>query len=267
MQQLTINKCVNCGGPHRSRNKVLRFTKKATIILRNAAQQKLTYAQAEHQFHADKKVIAIRKIKQSQKLPHKLPLSARKHRCTFNSNKHKHISNEKCVVLISVIVITVKRIFFTSMPEMVKLVTENIKNFYPNAVLPTTDTAMENINSCVDKNMHNFSNPSTIQTQSQEQQQHPRPIALDTASIKLHCYFTLSPHRCGSDHHIVHIHVGKNHHNALFINPFTKSDGAKLPHRYDLKQANWSNFMIQCKQTISNQIPKHTNPDACKSTH
>ena len=73
-------------------------------------------------------------------------------------------------------------------------------------------------------------------------------LAMVTASINLHCHFTVSPHRCDSYYHIVHIRVGTNHHNALFVNPLSKSVEAKLPHRHDLKQANWSNFVIECNK-------------------
>lgn len=55
---LTADKCVNCGGSHRTGNKMCRFAKNAVVISRTATRQNLSYAEAARQLHGSSNTTA-----------------------------------------------------------------------------------------------------------------------------------------------------------------------------------------------------------------
>jgi hypothetical protein len=194
---VTIDKCVNCGGPHRTGNRVCRFTKQATTITRTAVSQGISYADAARRFHATSEhqpntvspivlhanhtlsnnshSTAIPKT-QSQSVPHTqennqptcIPLNSQtKIKQTTSSTTLNTpellLSNEKFVAMLTVTMTMLIKKTAPTMNETAELMVENIKKFFPLVPILNTNNIItiieniDNISNCTSTDVDNSS--------------------------------------------------------------------------------------------------------------
>jgi hypothetical protein len=83
------------------------------------------------------------------------------------------IGSEQFVAMIAVIMTAVKRSFIASTPEIVALITENIKIFYPQVDTPTADAVLQSIDNCMGGSAQGLSLKNSTATQVQREPQQP----------------------------------------------------------------------------------------------